>query len=517
MVERSPGNISLEAIEHVHLSVSSKGGMKLVWSTAKAGSNVAHAELRSSKPAVRYAPFGQMLGKSSALTNAQAVSDWRGRLWSEVELRSLTQGATYVYQCSSVTGGLGRVRQMRVWSRDTSSDGTAMGKGGPLRIAVVGDLAEGHSGEEIIARIRAGSGTDAVLHLGDIAGNLTDDDFQKGDRFLRMIEPVASAVPYMVLLGDRDDLGVSQRFFRMPENDGNPWYTFDAGAARIIALWTDAIAALPGSDWNARKAALAKQQLLWLNHVLEHFDSAAERRSRPWVVVAGHRPVYCSMDPVRCGAEAKQIRAVLEPILVRYHVDLYLSGHLHAYERTMPVHSSRLCHDSSAGDGTHFVQPCAPVFVVNGDAGTPALHYDTLPAPWTAHRQPGMLSYGELNIYNGTHLQYRQLQASSASVSDEFWLIKRHNNGQSADEMEENFLEAVSWLAFATAIMMVTVFFIRWVHGDGVKRREEAHRNLQSEVAVLSGLPLRPLGAATQESQQLVQENESTKATAGLH
>jgi len=391
-----------------------------------------------------------------------------------------------------------------------------LGKSGPLRIAIVGDLAEGRSGEQVVARIRAGPKTDAVLHLGDTAGNLTDDNFQKGDRFLDMIEPVASAVPYMVLLGDRDDLGVFRRFFHMPESNGNPWYTFNAGAARIVALWTEALVSLPGSDWSIQKAAWAKQQLLWLDRVLERFDSAAERHLRPWVVVAGHRPVYCSIDPARCGDEAKQLRAILEPILVRHHVDLYLSAHLHAYERTMPVQSSRLCHDSRTGDGTHFIQPCAPVFVVNGDAGTPALHYETLPAPWTAHRQPGMLSYGELNIHNGTHLQYRQMQASSASVSDEFWLIKRLGSVQTAD-LEEDFLEAVSWMSFATAVVMVTILFIRWVHGDGLKRREEAHRNLQSEVAVLSGLPPRPLGAAAQESEQLVQQDEAVKTTAGVH
>jgi len=521
MVERAPGNISEDAVQHVHLSLSSSGRMKVAWSMPKSGGKATHGGLIGSKPVVRYAPFGEKLGKSSAVMNAQSVLDWRGRWWNEAELERLRQGETYLYQCSSDIGGgqtLGRVRQMRAWSPNTSSDGTAEGKRRPLRIAIVGDLAEGRSGEEVVARIRAGPTTDAVLHLGDAAGNLTDENFQKGDRFLHMIEPVASAVPYMALLGDRDDLSVFRRFFHMPESNGNPWYTFNAGAARIVALWTESLVSLPGSDWNAQKAGWAKQQLLWLDRVLEHFDSAAERRLRPWVVVAGHRPVYCSVDPQRCGNEAKQLRAVLEPIFIRHHVDLYLSAHVHAYERTMPVQSNRLCRGSSTGDGQYFKQPCAPIFVVNGDAGTPALQYDTLPAPWTAHRQPGMLSYGELNIHNRTHLQYRQVQASSARVSDEFWLIKILGNGQTAVELEEDFLEAASWLAFATAIMMMTVFFIRWVHGDGLKRREEAHRNLQSEVAVLSGLPPRPLGASTaQESEQLVQLDQAGKSTDGLH
>ena len=38
-------------------------------------------------------------------------------------------------------------------------------------------------------------------------------------------------------------------------------------------------------------------------------------------------------------AEAKRpgLRAQLEPLLVRHHVDLYLAGHDHHYERTHPI------------------------------------------------------------------------------------------------------------------------------------------------------------------------------------
>ena len=48
---------------------------------------------------------------------------------------------------------------------------------------------------------------DAVMHVGDIAYNLEHDDGKVGDEFLRMLEPVAGRVPYMVAPGNHEREG----------------------------------------------------------------------------------------------------------------------------------------------------------------------------------------------------------------------------------------------------------------------------------------------------------------------
>ena len=45
---------------------------------------------------------------------------------------------------------------------------------------------------------------DAVLHIGDFAYDLHDDDGKVGDEFLRMVEPMTAGVPYMVTAGNHE-------------------------------------------------------------------------------------------------------------------------------------------------------------------------------------------------------------------------------------------------------------------------------------------------------------------------
>lgn len=67
-------------------------------------------------------------------------------------------------------------------------------------------------------------------------------------------------------------------------------------------------------------------QLAWL-------DAALAASDRRWKIVCAHHPMYSS------GTHGPWpgLRELLEPILVRHRVDLYLAGHDHHYERTRPI------------------------------------------------------------------------------------------------------------------------------------------------------------------------------------
>ncbi|CAJ1354062.1 unnamed protein product [Effrenium voratum] len=171
--------------------------------------------------------------------------------------------------------------------------------------------------------------------------------------------------------------------------------------------------------------------------------------------------------------QAALLRSVLEPLFVTYGVDLYLSAHVHAYERTFRVLNGSVC---SPEDGA----ACGPVHIVNGDAGDPPLQYADLPARFTAQRHPGQAGYGEL-ILNATKLEYQQTDALTGQTIDQLVLTKELPLSPVG---EENFLEAVGWLAFATAVATGTCGFVKWVHADGLKRRNEALRHLRAEIAV---------------------------------
>ncbi|KAI8432464.1 hypothetical protein MSG28_004852 [Choristoneura fumiferana] len=45
---------------------------------------------------------------------------------------------------------------------------------------------------------------DLILHVGDFAYDMHDDDGKRGDQFMRQIQPLAAMVPYMTCPGNHE-------------------------------------------------------------------------------------------------------------------------------------------------------------------------------------------------------------------------------------------------------------------------------------------------------------------------
>ena len=71
-----------------------------------------------------------------------------------------------------------------------------------------------------------------------------------------------------------------------------------------------------------------RSQLEWLERELQ-------ASSATWKIAFFHHPLYSSAG--RHGSE-KDLRRVLEPLLIRYGVQVVFSGHDHVYERIRPQH-----------------------------------------------------------------------------------------------------------------------------------------------------------------------------------
>lgn len=107
--------------------------------------------------------------------------------------------------------------------------------------------------------------------------------------------------------------------------------------------------------------------LNWLEQDL--IKASRSRSERPWIVVIGHRPLYCSiMSNLDCTEYAERLRfgynhtGGLETLLTKYHVDLYLCGHKHNYERTFSVRNNTLLTESYHNPPSFFQ-------VISGNAG----------------------------------------------------------------------------------------------------------------------------------------------------
>ena len=107
----------------------------------------------------------------------------------------------------------------------------------------------------------------------------------------------------------------------------NHFYSVNIGPAHFIFLnidlYYEEIRTLnPEKMINAIKADLALA------------DTDANREIRPWIIAFAHYPIYCS-DNATAGCtggyfdEYKEI----EELLYKHNVDLFIAGHVHAYER----------------------------------------------------------------------------------------------------------------------------------------------------------------------------------------
>ena len=165
------------------------------------------------------------------------------------------------------------------------------------------------------------------------------------DDFFDLIQPVAARVPYMVCIGNHErdwpdsgsyyqgldsggECGVPhERRFPMPRPSlDEAWYGFDYGSVHFVLMSTE------------HNFTQGSPQYKFLDQHMQGVD----RSKTPWLIFAGHRPMYVDSSnndpPAGDLPVAKLLRESVEPLLMKYKVDLALWGHNHSYQTTCPVY-----------------------------------------------------------------------------------------------------------------------------------------------------------------------------------
>lgn len=162
-----------------------------------------------------------------------------------------------------------------------------------------------------------------VLMLGDnIYGSERPRDFER--KFTIPYKAVLDAgVPFYAALGNHDEPNV-QIHFKPFNMDGRRYYTFRKNDIEFFAI---------------DSTYMSTEQVRWLEKALA--DSNA-----PWKVAFMHHPIYSSGR--RHGSDV-ELRAFIEPLLVKYGVSVVLAGHEHFYERLKPQQGIAYFTAGSAG------------------------------------------------------------------------------------------------------------------------------------------------------------------------
>lgn len=273
---------------------------------------------------------------------------------------------------------------------------------------------------------------DAIIHNGDFAYDFNSNNGQKGDRFMREIEPIASKVPYMVSIGNHEK---SKRIlhyyyrFTMPSDHLNLFYSFNLGKVHFLAYSTE----LVFDKWTY----LQKTQEKFIKADLASFD----RTKHPWLVVFGHRPLYCSANLTTSGklprtkppwqrnngdclTQAPTVRHSFEKLWNEFGVDLVVSSHVHAYERLRTVNKGKVvaCEEESFNR----VARCkAPVHVISGNPGQDESYAPVSPTPLDfSVFQDDHVGFGRITAFNESHLLWEQVVSNSSEVIDYLWILK---------------------------------------------------------------------------------------------
>merc|ERR1719223_1263466 len=255
---------------------------------------------------------------------------------------------------------------------------------------------------------------------------------------MRSIEQLAAYVPYMVSHGNHEDGRESlahyvERFRSQPANaepttfatangetTNTLYFSWDAGLVHYVSISTELWFGV--SDGKVTKNTL----LDWLKKDLE--TANRNRKAVPWIVVQGHRSVYCSCDG-DCVGDAETIRNDLEEIFMDYGVDFFMNGHEHNYERSFPIYKGKS--DRSNMD------PKAPIYIVSGAAGSREMHepFTREQPSWSAFRS-NTFGYSILWVHNATHVHWQQVStdptsfplSSYGSIIDDAWIVQ-HSHG----------------------------------------------------------------------------------------
>ena len=187
-------------------------------------------------------------------------------------------------------------------------------KAGSVKFAVIGDSGTGDSNQYRLAEklidFRSIFPYEFVLMMGDNSyGGDSAKDYEQ--RFERPYKPLLDAgVKFYASLGNHDT--PNERLYKGFNMTGERFYTFRPKlGVRFFAL-----------DSNY----MSKEQLAWLEKELAASGS-------DWKICFFHHPLYSSGGTH--GSEVA-LRDQIEPIFLKYGVNVVLSGHDHFYERIKP-------------------------------------------------------------------------------------------------------------------------------------------------------------------------------------
>lgn len=389
--------------QQVHISLAGEKHMRISWVT-------------SSKHAPSIVEYGTSSKNYSFSSQGESTS-YSYMLYSSGKIHHtvigpLEHNTLYYYRC----GGEGPELQLKTPPSQF-----------PVTFAVAGDLGQTEWTNSTLAHIDK---CKYDVHM--LPGDLSYADYlqRRWDTFGELVQPLASARPWMVTQGNHekeyiplmeDSFKSYNSRWKMPYEESasssNLFYSFEVAGVHVIMLGSY-------TDYDEDS-----DQYSWLKADLSKVD----RGRTPWLLVLFHVPWYNSNKAHQC--EGDDMKAAMEPLLHAAGVDVMFAGHVHAYERSSRAYNGRS-------------DPCGAVHITIGDGGNREglAHRYVDPQPeWSLFREASF-GHGEFKIVNSSHAywSWHRNEDDEAVRSDEVWITSLSSTGcldEKAHELRKILLE----------------------------------------------------------------------------
>lgn len=257
------------------------------------------------------AAVSEVEAKSFVIEDRNLQNDPKNQRFSAI-LQGLRPSTAYVYRTGS--------KQKDLWS-DWAGFSTAPDGVGAFSFVYMGDPQVGfeHWGKLLRSSIEHGPKTAFFAIAGDIvnAGNQRN----LWDEYFKAAGGVFDRYPFVPTLGNHDysredDPRLYRELLTLPENGPQGLtaehnYSFRYGNALFVVL-----------DSNRP----SQEQAAWLDNLLAAKDAL-------WKIALYHHPMYSSKG----NRDNEEVRNLWGPSFDKYHLDLAMQGHDHAYLRTYPM------------------------------------------------------------------------------------------------------------------------------------------------------------------------------------
>lgn len=282
----------------------------------------------------------------------------------------------------------------------------------PITFAVVGDLGQtGNSSQTVdglYAKAVDGKEVDLILFAGDLA--YADGFAPRWDSYARMGQKLWANTITSYTGGNHEFSNSGENWqnyhmrypndFELSGSDSFLWYSYSTASVHVISLCSYA-----AFDENSLQYQWLKQDLAQIN-----------RTETPWVVAMWHTPWYTS-NAHHPRSEGAEMMAAMED-LIHGQVDIVFNGHVHAYERSVPVYHDKPTPASEGG----------VTYITIGDGGNReefAVPWVDPQPDWSAVREFAY-GFGELEVMNSTTATWRWLRNDEPGfIGDEYVFRKK--------------------------------------------------------------------------------------------